>query len=38
MKFTSYLEAAKHCMKRNIPLYRIQAKGLYEFRIARRGA
>lgn len=35
MKFTSYLNAALHCQRRGIPLTRIVARGLYDFRIAR---
>lgn len=37
-KFTSYMDAAKHCVRRNIPLTRIYSRGLYEFRIMRAGA
>jgi hypothetical protein len=35
MKFTRYMDAAAHCIKRGIDLSRIVRKGLYEFRIAR---
>jgi hypothetical protein len=33
--FRSYLEAAKHCVRRGIDLARIRRQGLYDFRIAR---
>lgn len=37
-KYTRYMDAAKYCVARNIPLSRIVARGLYDFRIKRAGA
>jgi hypothetical protein len=35
VKFNSYLEAARHCVRRGIDLQRIVRHGLYNFTIRR---